>query len=115
SEATALPASKNCNAPNSRRRRQTGRGLGKDIAPASRGPNIGVAKPKLIIERLAIFGSLCPKQRGDNCGSAPDPYFPGAILLMFVSRALAPRFLQQITFPVDFSKTRYQDKVVCQN
>ena len=94
-----------------RRRRETGRGLGKDIAPASRSPNIGVAKPKLIVERLAIFGSLCPQQRGDNCRIAPHPHFPGAILLMLLNRTLAPRFLQQISFRIGFSKTRYQNKV----
>src|SRR5436190_3708382 len=101
--------------PNSWRRRQTGRGLGQDIAPASRSPNIGVAKPKLIVERFAIFGSLCPQQRGNNCSITPDPHFPGAIFLTLINRAFAPRFLQQIRFRVGFSQTRYQNKVVCQN
>src|SRR5438067_7328803 len=101
--------------PNSRRRRQTGRGLGQDIAPASRSPNIGVAKPKLIIERFAIFGSLGPQQRSYHCGIAPNTHFARAVLLMFVNGALAPRFLQQISFRVGFSQTRYQNKVVCQN
>src|SRR5438034_7907060 len=92
--ALAQRASESSNsAPKSRRLRQTGRGLGKDITPTSRSPNIGVAKPKLIVERFAIFGSLCPQQRGNNCSITPDPHFPGAIFLTLINRALAPRFL----------------------
>src|SRR5947207_9937177 len=93
--------------PNSWRRRQTGRGLGEDIAPASRSRNIGVAKPKLIVERFAIFGSLCPQQRGNNCSITPDPHFAGAIFLTLINLALTPLVQPRVRIIQEMSQRRH--------
>src|SRR6266542_6921507 len=91
------------------------RGLAEDVAPAGRRPDVGVAEPKLVLERLSLRGALGPEERGDDRRVAPDADLLRSVVLTLVDGLSAARFGQQIRLRIDLALSRHEDEVVPQD
>src|SRR6516225_7296482 len=73
---------------------QRKRRLAKNITPAGRLPNVGVAEPLVVVNLLPILETFYPELRGDHGSVTPYSHHPIGVDLMLVLSITARRILQ---------------------